>query len=218
MNIKPFNDMETEPCREYFFLGLAYDLERSKQCYFYDTPCYNDRDLGLSIVAHHVVGFVYSYIELCIMSLGYEPISEAGPVRVVLFPSKELKEIFKSDFDNYYKSALIKTEKLGRLTPADYYRAVCTPKPIDQINEPSSHSMVLSVNITTDIQKALWLENVREHSDFPWQDLKQFDENKEIYQLKVMFRKKKKRDRYVRQLNDLVNRFTKIQDIHGSVL
>jgi hypothetical protein len=219
MNIDPFIQIATiESCRRYLFLGLAYELEIKGQRYRFGNPHYYDNDFGLSIAVFQVESDAYDYLELCIISLGYEPIQEAGPVRVVLFPSITQKEVFQSDFSSHYNPAVSSLKNIGELTPADYYRAACEPKITDTIDEPSSHSVVFSANIKNEIQKVLWYENVEEYSDFPLRDLKQFDDKNIFSQMKVTFRKAKSRDRFVRQLGIMQDRFFDIQNQHGSIL
>ena len=218
MNIESFISIATiESCRRYLFLSLAYELEIKGQRYSFGEPHYHDKDFGLSIVVYQVESDAYSLIELCIISLGYQPIPEAGPVRVVQFPLITQKEVFQSDFSNRFDSARSNLKKLGELTPADYYRAGCEPQIADTIDEPSSHSVVLSVNIKNEIQKVLWTENLEEYSDFPIRDLKQFDDNNIFCQMKVTFRKAKSRNRFVRQLGIMQDRFIHIQNQHESI-
>jgi hypothetical protein len=218
MNIDPFFRIAlTESCRKYLFLGLAYELEKNGQLYSFGIPHYHDQDLGLSIVVYQVDSDAYSFIELCIISLGYDPIREAGPVRVIMFPSITEKESFKANFSDHFYSAKNNLKNLGELTPADYYRATCEPQPISTINEPSSHSVVLSVNILDEIQKILWVEYLEEHSDSPMRDLEQFGNNNTCGQMQVTFRKEKSRDRFVRQLGIMQDRFINIQNQHGSI-
>ena len=218
MNIDPFiRNATTESCRRYLFLGLAYELEIKGQYYRFGESHYYDNDLGLSIAVFQVESDAYDFLELCIISLGYDPIREAGPVRVVLFPSITEKEGFQSDFSNHFDSARNNLKKLGELTPADYYRANCEPQITDTIDEPSSHSVVLSLHFENEIQKALWVGNVEEYSDFPLRDLKQFDGENIDNQIRISFRKAKSRDRFVRQLGVTQDRFIHIQNQHGSI-
>ena len=218
MNIDPFiRNATTESCRRYLFLGLAYELEIKGQCYRFGDPHYYDNDLGLSIAVFQVGSDAYDFLELCIISLGYQPIREAGPVRVVLFPSITEKEVFQSDFSSHYNLAVSSLKNIGELTPADYYRAACEPKITNTIDDPSSHSVVLSADIKNEIQKVLWAENVEEYSDFPLRDLKQFDDKNIFIQIEVKFRKARRRDRFVRQLGVMQDRFIHIQDQHGSI-
>jgi hypothetical protein len=219
MNIDPFIRIAaTESCRRYLFLGLAYELEIKGQCYRFGEPHYYDNDLGLSIAVFQVESDAYDFLELCIISLGYDPIREAGPVRVVLFPSITEKESFKTNFSDHFDSARNNLKNLGELTPADYYRATCEPQVTDTIDEPSSHSAVLSVNILDEIQKILWVEYLEEHSDFRMRDLEQFkNNNNTCSQIQVTFRKAKSRDQFVRQLGIMQDRFINIQNQHGSI-
>jgi hypothetical protein len=218
MNIDPFIQIATiESCRKYLFLGLAYELEKNGQHYNFGDPHYHDHNLGLSIVVYQVDSDAYDFLELCIISLGYDPIREAGPVRVVLFPSITDKEVFQSDFSSHYNLAVSSLKKISELTPADYYRIACDPQITDTIDDPSSHSVVFSVDIKNEIQKALWAENVEEYSDFPLRDLKQFDDKNIFIQIEVKFRKARRRDRFVRQLGIMQDRFIHIQNQHGSI-
>ena len=218
MNIDPFIHIATlESCRKYLFLSLAHKLEIKGQRYRFGDPNYYDNDFGLSIAVFRVESAAYDFLELCIISLGYDPIREAGPVRVVLFPSITDKEVFQSDFSSHYNLAVSSLKKIGELTPADYYRIACDPQITDTIDDPSSHSVVFSVDIKNEIQKALWAENVEEYSDFPLRDLKQFDGENIYSQIRISFRKAKSRDRFVRQLGVMQDRFIHIQNQHGSI-
>ncbi len=41
---------KTEECQRFTFLGLAFELIRASQMFFFDKPCYHNPELGLSIV------------------------------------------------------------------------------------------------------------------------------------------------------------------------
>lgn len=113
MTIEDLNaTSQTEESRRYAFTALASLLTRSGVMFTYDKPCYHDRELGLSIVILRSTPL--NRLERCIMTMGYIPIPEAGPVRVVMFPSVLEKETFKSEFTQYYETALAELlEKWG---------------------------------------------------------------------------------------------------------
>ena len=115
MNIDPFIHIATlESCRKYLFLSLAHKLEIKGQRYSFGESHYHDKDLGLSIVVYQVESDAYDFLELCIISLGYQPIREAGPVRVVLFPSITEKEGFRTNFSNHFDSERSNLKKLNK--------------------------------------------------------------------------------------------------------
>ena len=206
-----------EESSRFFFLGLASELNASKQSYSYDEPHYHDRNFGISIVATYVSSNTYSYLELCIISMGYKPIPEAGPIRVVMFQSQEEKEAFRLKFDACFKVALNDLNKLSGMNPADYYRMVCFTKFDDNHDDAQSHSIMLTIDTKSELSRVLWYEHLKEKSDFPGELPQYFNECVSYNQVLVKFRRAKSRDRYARQLNEKRERFTEACKLHGSL-
>jgi len=158
----------------------------------------------------HVYDDTYSYLELCIISMGHKPIPEAGPVRVIMFESQEDKEIFRLKFDGYFKVAQSDLKNMGGMTPSNYYRMECKPYPFDTCDDSSSHSVVLSISINSEISEYLWVEHLQEYSSFSRVTLDLFHKRNHE-QFTISFRKAKTRDRYIRQLNQMMQEFNDIQ-------
>ena len=116
----PVDQVEEMECQS-AFISLARQLIIAGRMFFYDTPCYHNRDFGLSIVITYVDSRTYNCLESCILAMCYKPIPEAGPTRVVLFRSISEKEAFKLKFSNYYEKTLIdfKEELIYEI---DYFR------------------------------------------------------------------------------------------------
>ncbi len=132
-----YNDSEEEQC-PFAFVKLADQLIRFSRMFFYDSPCYDDPERGLSIVITRVNSDTYGYLESCILSMGYKPIREAGPVRVVMFSSVREKEAFKIKFSNYYEKTLIDFKEV-LMTENDYFRIPHRPT-LGLHNEPSAEA------------------------------------------------------------------------------
>lgn len=214
MNIETFIPIaQTEACRRFAFLGLAYELTRAECMFFYDTPCYHDPNRGLSIVITYAGG--HDYLELCILAMGHKPIAEAGPVRVVMFPSANEKEAFKTEFSKSYEKILIDFATLGGMHPIHYFLMTCNPQSIELINQSSTHAVRLSIDINSELSKILWIEEIKKISEFIWEDEKQFSDDNNWQHMQITFRGKKARDRYVRKLVCLKQEFLILKDSIG---
>ncbi len=96
------------------FDDLACSLAQHNGFYFYDSPYYFDRDLGLNIVMLSVDGDSYRVLERCFLELGYQPQAEAGPVRGTLFRGLEQKQAFMQEFDRRFHLASSRvSEQIG---------------------------------------------------------------------------------------------------------
>lgn len=84
------------------FDDLAHRLAQLNGFYFYASPCYFDRELGLNIVMLSVDSDSYRALERCFLELGWKPRAEAGPVRGTLFPGLEQKQAFMHEFDRRF--------------------------------------------------------------------------------------------------------------------
>lgn len=96
------------------FDDLVHSLAKNNGFYFYDSPCYFDRELGINIVMLSVDGDSYRALERCFLELGYQPRAEAGPVRGTLFPGLEQKRSFMQEFDRRFHLASSRvSEQIG---------------------------------------------------------------------------------------------------------
>ena len=232
MNIKPFLPyVQTAECKQFAFFGMAYELTKAKRMFSYGTPAdRRDRDRGISICITHAGG--HDYLELCILSMGYTPITECGPVRAVIFPTVAAKDAFKKEFSAFYESTLTYLPSMKGIAPDDFYRFVYYPRVIETINGVSSHAVVLSINLVFQVEseesineesstgelgnplnpkpgtieepaRTLWIEHIKQVSEFIWEDSKQFDDIDNWQRMQITFRSRRSRDRYVRYVDSL---------------
>ena len=241
MNIKPFLPVaQTADCKPFAFFGMAYELTKAEPMFSYGTPTDSrDRDPGISICITHAGG--QDYLELCILSMGYTPITECGPVRTVIFPTVAAKDAFKKEFSAFYASTLTYLPGMKGIAPDDFYRFAYYPRVIETINSVNAHTVVLSINLVGPVDceeslddesssvkpgnpinskqktiaepaRTLWIEHIKQVSEFIWDDSKQFDEIDNWQRMQITFRSRRSRDRYVRSLDDLNASFDEASD------
>ncbi len=197
--------------RRFFFLGLAYTLKLAKQNYIYIPPGYRNPDITLSIVITNASMDTYLYLELCIISMGYRPISEAGPVRIICFSSQEDKDAFRLKFDIYFKEALIDLDRIAQMNPVDYYLMASFSEFGDHQDDNQSHSIAVFIGIKSEISSILWQIHLKEKSDFPW-TVKECLIGKN--QILIKFNKARTRDRYAYQMNAMKQDYMRTCILH----
>ena len=74
----------------------------------------------------------------------------------------------------------------------------CNPQLIELIEEPSSYAVNLSITISSELSRILWIEKIRNTSELIWEDEKQFYDDNNWQNMRISFKKKRTRDSFVR--------------------
>ena len=185
--------------QKHFFRCLAFELRRARRNFTFDKPEYCNSETGLSIVITHVSSDVYSILELCIMSMGHEPIPECGVVRAVVLDSVDEKEKFRSDFDRLFRNAEHEVSLMNGMSPSDFLRMQCKPKVCGILDEASTHSAFLLLTIDSETTKSVWIEYSGENGGSLEEVAGQLPDSPEK-KYKIEFYKKNTRDRFVKTL------------------
>lgn len=200
MNQKLYIPIAKSPsAQQHFFRCLAFALREAGRNFAFSKPEYCNSETGLSIVITHVSCDVYSILELCIMSMGHEPIPECGVVRSVVLNSVDEKEKFRSDFARLFRNADHEVSSMNGMSPGDFLRMKCQPKICDILDGASTHSAFLLLTLDTETTKFVWIEYAgKSGGSFREVEGQLPDSLEKKY--KVEFFKKKHRDRFVRTL------------------
>jgi len=183
--------------QKHLFRCLAFELRQAGREFAFEVPYYCNSTTGLSIVITHVTCDVYSLLELCITSMGHEPIPECGVVRSVVLDSVDEKEKFRSDFSRLFKDAEDEISQMNGMSPSEFIRMQSKPKVCDILDEASTHSAFLLLAIDTETTKSVWVEYAGESGGSLKEVAGQLPESCEK-KYKVEFNKKRHRDRFVR--------------------
>ena len=198
-----FTNAQDESYQYYAFFCLAHQLKQNNQMFSFETPWYGQSpELGINIWLPS--GSCQYLLESCIASLGYVPILDSESQRGVDFTSIEEKAAFKSEFVRLYELAKDNLFYLSNMHPADLHRAVCNPYVVDTLDLPSSHVVILNIDIDGDaLFKTLWIEHLNQVSHFIWEDSKQFEDFNNWQNLHISFRTKRARNQYIQYLERL---------------
>ena len=187
--------IKSSDLRHFAFLCLAHELISSKQLLSFGKPFYRNSELGISLIIENEKSL--NYLDLCLLAMDNDPLLEFGARRVIMFPSVEEKDEFRTELPSFYNAAKDITKKLNQINPTLFYLMACKPRPIELIDEHNFYSVILSINIGSELFKTLWLEEINKLSihvenrtdDVDWGNIK------------ITFTNKISRDNYLEQLN-----------------
>ena len=132
-------------------LNIAYILKQSSDVIKYEDPQYGNADLGFAVTMFRVDHAAYDYATQCLRLLGKDPARECGVTMSVSFDTPEENNAFMDQFRVLMDQADEELEKLGTMTPHEYYFLQCAPVIIGTEDGQSNHYVLLQVTVEDDL-------------------------------------------------------------------
>lgn len=139
----------------FLFLNLAYFLKQSREVIKYEDPQYSSANTGFAITMFRVDYKAYDYATECFRLLGKEPVRECGVTMSVSFDTPKENNNFRDRFRALMDQAGKNLEKIGALTPHEYYFLKCAPVVIGTEDGQSNHYVSLQATVQDDLDKEL---------------------------------------------------------------
>lgn len=196
-----------EKLLQYLFLNLVHIVRNSDDIIRYGTPQFSSAETGFTMVLHRIAHEGFDYVIYGFHALG-PPAStsrEAGPTISLQFSSQKEKDAFKQSLLKVIENAEQQLDLLRERTPQEFYILKTNPVIVDTYSTQNEHIVLLNAKISDAVDFLSWKEILE-----PWADNDRIRDYYEITvhhdkpsEIKLIFYMRRKRDKFLKYLNNL---------------